>query len=161
MPLPEKLIRKALQRYWRYSRGLTLGAQGVVLDQENRVLLIRHTYRPGWHFPGGGVERGETLEDALRRELHEEAGVTLTGPPELFGLYANHHLFPGDHIGLFLVRAWEQPVVPKPNVEIAEQGMFPWDALPEAISPPTRDRVLEIMGVRPRAPHWSRPATLP
>lgn len=151
------MIRKALQRYWRHSRGLTLGAQGVVLDADNRILLIRHTYRPGWHFPGGGVERGETIEDALGRELLEEAGVTLTGPPELFGLYANHHLFPGDHIALFLVRAWRQQAVPSPNAEIAEQAMFPWDALPETISPPTRARILEIMGGEPRVPHWSVP----
>lgn len=152
---PEKLIRKVLQRYWRHSRGLTLGAQGVVLDNENRVLLIRHTYRPGWHFPGGGVEKHETVEDALRRELHEEAGIELTGPPELFGLFANHRLFPNDHIALFVVRAWHQPAIPKPNAEIAEQRMFPWNALPETISPPTRERIHEIIENRPPSLHWS------
>ena len=151
---PERLIRATLQRYWRHSRGLTLGAQGVVLDAENRVLLIRHTYRPGWHFPGGGVEKSETVEDALKRELLEEAGVEMEAPPELFGLYANHRIFPGDHVALFIVRSWRQMSVPKPNAEIAEQKIVPWNALPEGTNAPTRDRILEIMGTRPRSPHW-------
>ena len=84
-----RLLSWGLHTYWRFSRGMTLGVRGVVLDQENRVFLIRHTYVPGWHLPGGGVETGETALTALQRELREEACITADETPVLFGVFFN------------------------------------------------------------------------
>lgn len=133
---------------------VTLGAQALVIDGADRVLLIRHGYRPGWHFPGGGVEIGETVEAALARELYEETGVRLAGSAEFRGLYANFKAFPGDHIALFVVRQWEQPSVPPANAEIAEQGFFHWREVPKTIHAGTARRLQEMFGGAVQTAFW-------
>jgi ADP-ribose pyrophosphatase YjhB (NUDIX family) len=149
-----QLITKLVQQSWRVTRGLTLGAQAVVIDAQDRILLVRHTYRPGWHFPGGGVERHETVEAALARELDEEAGVVLKGRPQLFGIYANFRAFPSDHVALFITREWEQPVTPKPNREIAAHGFFARTALPADIVRSAAERLREVFEGTPRSADW-------
>ncbi|GAB4240302.1 MAG: NUDIX domain-containing protein [Methyloligellaceae bacterium] len=148
------LVTTVLRPWWRLTRGLTLGAQGVVLDSHDRVLLVRHGYRSGWFFPGGGVERHETLEEALQRELLEETGVRIAGPVQLHGLFANIENFPGDHIAVFVVREWVQAAVPAPNAEIAEQGFFAPDRLPSGTEAGTRRRLEEIRRGKKPAPRW-------
>lgn len=150
----ERTIRKAMQVVWRWQRGLTLGARGIVLDGDGRVLLVRQTYTTGWLLPGGGVEFSETIETALTRELEEEAGITLSGPPELLGIYANHAVFPGDHVAIYIVRRWQQTRAVTPNREIAETGFFSLDALPESVTPGTRRRLDEMRGRAVKQAVW-------
>lgn len=149
-----RFITRVLRPWWRLTRGLTLGAQGLVVDAHSKVLLVRHGYRPGWHFPGGGVELNETLLVALARELEEETGVTLNEPPVLHGLFSNSDNFPGDHIALFIVREWEQAQVPRSNAEIIEQGFFAVHDVPAGTDAGTRRRLAELFDGEVVSDRW-------
>jgi len=108
------------------------------------VLLVRHGYRPGWFFPGGGVEWNETVETALARELEEEVGVSLTEPAQLHGIFGNFTSFPGDHIAVFVVRHWQRKENYRKRGEIAETGMFVRSELPAETDAGTHNRLAEI-----------------
>ena len=94
--------------YSRFRRAMTLGVRAAVFDRDDRVFLVRHSYVRGWYMPGGGVEPGEALQEALSRELSEEGGIALTGPPRLFSVYWNARASPRDHVALYVCREWQQ-----------------------------------------------------
>jgi 8-oxo-dGTP pyrophosphatase MutT (NUDIX family) len=141
----EPLIRPAIHFYWRFSRPATLGVRAVVLDGKDRVFLVKHSYVDGWHLPGGGVETGETLLEALTRELAEEGNITLTAPPRLHGVFFNKRVSRRDHVALFIVRDFRQDVAPLSNHEIIAHGFFPLAALPDDTGRATRARIAELL----------------
>ncbi len=74
----------------------TRGVLVILLDDEDRLLLVKARYRRSWSLPGGWVDSGETFEDAGLREVAEEGGVELAGEPTFVGaLNRSHHV---DHI---------------------------------------------------------------
>ena len=146
------VLRYLAQPYWRLTRGQTLGVRAIVRDADGQILLVRHTYAPGWSFPGGGVEHGETLEETVIRELSEEVGVSVEGRPQLFGVYANFEHFPGDHVALFVIDQWTRSSVR--TLEIAEDGFFPPANLPDSVTDATRRRLSEFLENVDRATMW-------
>ena len=150
----EPLMRGLFHIYWRFSRGLTLGVRGLVLDGEGRVFLVKHSYVAGWHLPGGGVEKGETLLAALARELREEGNIELTAPPVLHGIYFNRRISSRDHVAVYVVRSFEQKTPPRPNSEIIAHGFFATGDLPPDTSPATRQRIVEIVSGRVASETW-------
>lgn len=130
-----------------------LGVRLLAFDDAGRVFLVRHSYLPGWHLPGGGVERGETAREAVMREAEEEGGLVLPAPPDLFGLYLHPTTARLDHIAVYLARGVSRPEAPGQGAEIRGAGFYPPEALPEATSLATRARIDEALG-GPRSDHW-------
>ena len=147
-------IRRALHAYWRFARAMTLGVRALVIDEEGRIFLVKHSYVSGWHLPGGGVEAGETLSQALARELREEGNIEMMAPPQLHGLFFNSRASRRDHVAVFVVRDFRQSAAPVPDREIIQHGFFAVDALPNDTTAATRARIIEILGGAPVSERW-------
>jgi len=86
------MIKRAVRNVWRLispstrarlvratQDQFTVSTAVIVINDKNEILLLNHVLRPnsGWGFPGGFVEHGEAIEDAIRREANEETGIEL------------------------------------------------------------------------------------
>jgi 8-oxo-dGTP pyrophosphatase MutT (NUDIX family) len=126
-----KLLYFAFRIYCFFVRPVRVGVR-VMMIQDNKVTLIRQTYMPGWFMPGGGIKRGETLEQAARREAYEETGAEL-GEMALMGAYTSFKDWKTDHNLVFVCEDFK--VTGKPDKEIAELNSFPLDQLPQGLWP--------------------------
>jgi 8-oxo-dGTP pyrophosphatase MutT (NUDIX family) len=146
--------RIVMQPYWRLTRSRTLGVQGIVIRSGTEVLLVRQSYAPGWQFPGGGVERGEHLINALERELLEETGISISSAPKLHGVFSNFRIFKGDQIVVYVVEHWHQISEPRSKLEIVEQRFFPINLLPSDLEGGARRRLAEVFESRAISSEW-------
>lgn len=115
--------------WWRLRRPQLRGCALVARDPSGAILMVRHTYRArdDWQLVTGGVERGETHEEAAVRELAEEVGLSAGAMREVLRLPVAMHGATND-VAVFEVQVRGQP---RPDRrEIAEARFFDPDALP-------------------------------
>ncbi len=132
---------------------MTLGARVAVFDDNNHVLLVKQSYDPHWTLPGGGVDRGETIEQAAIRELREEAAIRPAGELQFHGFHSNHQSFPGDHVACFVLRDFTRDHW-SPNAEITAVAFCDPENLPPLTNAGSRRRIVEILGGLAPDPHW-------
>jgi ADP-ribose pyrophosphatase YjhB (NUDIX family) len=150
----ERLKLRVLHLGSLVTRPMSLGVRGIVIDADEEVMLVRHGYVSGWHFPGGGVEVGETCVESVTRELEEEACIALTVPPVLHGLFFNTQISKRDHVAVYVARNFQVLGERTPNWEIREARFFPRSALPEGTTRATRARLAEIFDSAPISDRW-------
>jgi 8-oxo-dGTP pyrophosphatase MutT (NUDIX family) len=130
---------------------MDVGAVAIV-EQAGRIVLVRHSYKSGWMFPGGAVERGEPPASAVIRELQEEIGLTQSAPPQLLGAFVRRRLWATNLILLYRVR--DAVFVFKPNWEIRELRLADPAKSPSGTAPAVRRRLRELLGEVSQDTNW-------
>lgn len=133
-----------LHKYFWLIRGMTIGVRVAILNRDKEVLLVRHTYLGGWHLPGGGVDHGETIFEAARREVFEETGIANIQFSDKPIFYLNDYVSKRDHIAFFHATTKESKVQ-KSTMEIAESRFFRLDQLPTDIEAGAYKRLQEFV----------------
>tara|TARA_B100001564_G_C20372078_1_gene548414 strand:- start:123 stop:617 length:495 start_codon:yes stop_codon:yes gene_type:complete len=142
------LLQPFLHLAFLIMRPLTLGVRGLCIDANNKsVLLVKHTYSNDWALPGGGVEVGESIEAALKRELKEEVGL-ICDEVSILNIYHNMSISKRDHVVIYKVNSWlEQNKHEKPKLEISNTNWFSLNNLPDNLTPCTH-HTLEKYGIQ-------------
>lgn len=145
--LPAPLHRAALKlahplrvALWQVTRREVHGCNAIVCNPEGEVLLVRHSYlHPDrWMLPGGGIGRGESIEDSAVREVREETGCRMSDARGFgsdvvaIGRCRNH---------VHLVAGATGDVPRCDGRELLDARFFPLDALPAATAGATRARI--------------------
>jgi 8-oxo-dGTP diphosphatase len=118
----------------------------AIIMHDGRVLLARRRDIGWWNLPGGGMERGETVDEALRREVREEIGLEVA-IVRLTGVYSKPQK---DEVVLTFL-CHPAGGEPGASAEISEVGFFPPYALPERTLPKHRERVADAFLHQPEA----------
>ncbi len=152
--LPKPLRKSLFHTYSLATRAMTMGVRIYGVNVDGQVLLVRHTYTDGWHLPGGGVERSETLHQAATKELREETGFEATSTMKLFHVFKNTTHSKFDHVALFTCTLVPLDTGFEPNLEIAEIGFFDPKELPVDTTESTRNRIAEVLNGLARTDVW-------
>jgi 8-oxo-dGTP pyrophosphatase MutT (NUDIX family) len=150
----QAMLSRLFHLYFRLKRPMTLGVRALAFNDEGHVFLVRHTYVPGWHLPGGGIEPGETALESLHRELQEEGNLIASTSPRLIGFYFNRRASKRDHVTLYVLDGVKQTASFTPNGEIAEARFFALDDLPQGVTPATQRRLHEFQSGAEPDPFW-------
>lgn len=128
-----KLVRVTQKKF-------TVSVGAIVTNEKNQILLLNHVFRPGsgWGIPGGFIEYGEQIDDAIKREVLEETGLKLE-KVELCRVETRENRLE------FLARGYAKGAGEVKSIEIKSLGWFDLDNLPAKMSDAQKQTVREVL----------------
>jgi len=137
------------------SPGHDARVRAVVLDRDDRVFLVKHSYVAGWHLPGGASRSAKTFRDALQRELAEEGRIEILGEAgAAWPVSQPPRVAPRPRRGLSGPDFRQDPAARAEPRDRRETGFFEASALPPETTPGTRLRIAEVLEGRPPSATW-------
>jgi len=119
--------------YWFLFRPSGFGVKCIIQRADGKILLVTHTYGKGtWNIPGGGIEKGETSEQAAIREVGEEVGITLERV-EKIGSFISTREYKKDHVDVFMAHT-DSKIGGIDHNEIKSAQWFDRNHLPQPLS---------------------------
>lgn len=135
-----KFIRSLLSIYWKNFHPNTLGVRTLVINN-NKILLVKHSYGNKYYLPGGGVKKFESFENAAKREVLEETGYKIT-KVKLFGVFQNTNEGKQDTDVVFITNKFSLKTE-KISWEIKEARWFDINKLPKYMNEGSQKRINE------------------
>ncbi len=130
------------------------GASIIVEDATGRILMQQRTDDGTWSYPGGRIEIDETVEDAARREVFEECGLTV-GEMTLLGVFSGqelNHIYPNGNevcgIDIVYISSDYTGSLESYDGEAKQMGFYPIDALPQPISAMNAKQINAYLALR-------------
>lgn len=133
-----RLVARAFQQFWRLTRGMYLDVEACVIDEADRILMVRKEAGGTWSLPASTVRNGENLETALRRLMRDVAGIEVNSKPELRGFYTESS---DRQTGIYIVRNWQQLSAPA----TFETRFFAPASLPAGVTKPATERISRLV----------------
>jgi 8-oxo-dGTP pyrophosphatase MutT (NUDIX family) len=147
-----------IARYWLlrvFGSQRDIAGVRIILARHGRVVLVRHWFSPGiWTLPGGGIKKGETPNEAGKREVLEEIGYTVNSFGGQVGIYRGR-MGRRDSVIVLFTEDFGGNMRLAPNLEVIEKSLFDINHLPESLSPANRRRIEGwAKGVRDERGFW-------